>query len=208
VLLGGGRGSRHDTEFLESDPVILGDAPRCEACGHFLGGKPWLPPQRAELTLHGSDWGDFVFRGDGGEDFLMAEHAAELFRDGQLRGLSGFEPIEITRFQGTDVAPPQYVHVAVGRSQARVDEHESSLVRPEPPVCDECRSARLEGIHGFILETGSWGDEDVFFARGLTGVVIVSERFHDLVVQHGLTNVRLVPTESYEWDPYAPIPHS
>lgn len=205
VLLSGGVGSSHDTEMLEADPVMLGDAPRCDVCGLYSGGRPWLPPHRAELTLHRSHWGDFAFRGDGGADFLISERTADLYRDENLRGLSGFEQVEITRFKGTDEQPPPYLHVAVGRSQAAVDEHRSSLVRPEPPVCERCRSAGLEGIHGFVLESGSWSCEDVFFARGLTGVVIVSSRFRDFVHRQALTNVRLTPTESYEWDPYAPV---
>jgi hypothetical protein len=205
VLLSGGVGSSHDTEMLEADPVILGDAPRCEVCGLYSGGRPWLPPHRAELTLHGSHWGDFAFRGDGGEDLLITERTAELYRDEKLQGLSGFEQVEITGFNGTNDQPPSYLHVAVSRSQAAVDEQRSSLTRPEPPTCERCRSAGLEGIHGFVLEPGSWGGEDVFFARGLTGVVIVSRRFSDFVHRHALTNVRLTPIESYEWDPYAPI---
>ena len=205
VLLGGGVGSSHDTEMLEADPLILGDAPRCEVCGLYSGGRPWLPPHRAELTLRGSHWGDFAFRGDGGEDFLISERAAELYRGEKLRGLSGFEQVDIARAKGTDEEPPPYLHVAVGRSQAAVDERGSSLIRPEPPTCQRCRSAGLEAIHGFALEPSSWSGEDVFFARGLTGVVVVSRRFRDFVHSHALTNVRLTPTESYEWDPYAPI---
>jgi hypothetical protein len=205
VLLGGGIGSSHDTEMLEADPVILGDAPRCEVCGLYSGGRPWLPPHRAELTLHGSHWGDFAFRGDGGEDFLISERTAELYREEKLRGLSGFEQVEIARFKGTDEQPPRYLHVAVGRSQGAVDEQKSSLIRPEPPTCERCRSAELEAIHGFVLESGSWSGEDVFFVRGLTGVVVVSRRFREFVDRHALTNVRLTPTGSYEWDPYAPI---
>lgn len=205
VMLSGGIGSTHDTEMLEADPVVLGEAPRCEICGLYTGGRPWLAPHRAELTLHGEEWGDFAFRGDGDGEFLISERAGHLYRQEGLRGLSGFEPVEITRANGTDSPPPSYLHAAVGRSHAAVDERKSSLIRGEAPTCDRCRSAGLEGIQGFVLDPGSWSGEDVFFARGLTGVLVVSNRFREFVRQHGLTNVRFTPTESYEWDPYAPV---
>jgi hypothetical protein len=56
VFLPGGIGTSHDTEMLEADSVVLGDAPRWEVCGLFVGVRPWLPPHRAELTLHGDGW--------------------------------------------------------------------------------------------------------------------------------------------------------
>jgi hypothetical protein len=205
VLLSGGIGTSHDTEMLESDPVVLGDAPRCDACGLYVGGRPWLPPHRVELTLHGEHWGDFAFRGDGGEDMLMSERAAAAYQDAGLTGLTGFEEVEVTRLKGLSEQPPRYLHVAVPRGSAAVDEKHSKLIRNAVPTCSQCRSATLEGIQGFALERGAWSGEDVFFPRGLTGTAVATRRFVDFVREHGLTNVRFAPSESYVWDPYAPV---
>ena len=205
VLLSGGIGTSHDTEMLEADPVVLGDAPRCDACGLYIGGRPWLAPHRVELTLHGAHWGDFAFRTSGGEDMLMSERAAVRYRDAGLTGLAGFEEVEVSRIRGTSEAPPGYVHVAVQRGTAAVDEKSSKLIRAEAPTCSRCRSATLEGIRGFAIESGTWSGEDVFFARGLTGTVVVSPRFADFVAEQRLSNVRFAPIESYIWDPYAPV---
>jgi hypothetical protein len=164
-----------------------------------------LPPHRAELTLHGFEWGDFVFRGDGGEDMLVSERAAALYQHAGLRGLGGFENVEITRVRGTATPPPRYVHVAVQRGEAAVDEESSTLIRRGAPSCAGCRSATLEGIRGFALERGTWAGEDVFFPRGLTGTVVASRAFVDFVQEHALSNVRFVPAESYVWDPYRPV---
>jgi hypothetical protein len=157
--------------------------------------------------LHGSAWGDFAFRGDGGEDILISEQAAQLFRDEGLSGLTGFEPVEITRIVGSSesMPPPTYLHVAVIRTDATVDEQRSSLIRPEPASCNRCRSAPLEGVRGFALQSPSWTGEDVFFTRGLSGVVIASQKFSGFVDRHDLANVRFVPTERYEWNPYRPL---
>ena len=76
------------------------------------------------------------------------------------------------------------------------------MVRGEPHECDQCRSAPLEGIYGFVIDAGSWDGTDVFFPRGFTGLVVASGAFRDVVVSAGLTNIILTPTSSYEWDAY------
>ncbi|XXF78701.1 hypothetical protein P2318_02785 [Myxococcaceae bacterium GXIMD 01537] len=41
----------------------------------------------------------------------------------------------------------------------------------------------------------------MFRPRGLQGDIVVSERFVNFVKRHGLTNMKLIPTEEYIWDP-------
>jgi Protein of unknown function (Gmx_para_CXXCG) len=203
-MLRGEFDSEYDTEMLEADPVNLGEAPRCERCGEFVGMRPWLPPHRAELTLHGSVWGDFAFRGVVGEDFLMSERAEKLYKDAGLSGLSGFEPVEIARVRSSKDPPPMYVHVDVARSDAAVDEERGSVRRSGAVRCPRCRSDGVDAVDGFILDADTWTDEDVFVARGLPGIAIASRRFRQVVEDHGLTNVRFTPTELYNWDSMAP----
>nr|AYM53524.1 hypothetical protein [Cystobacter fuscus] len=68
----------------------------------------------------------------------------------------------------------------------------------------------IDTIHGFTLEPGTWRGEDIFRPRGLVGDLVVSERFKDFVERHGLTNMRLTPTEQFVRDPShlgpAPLP--
>jgi hypothetical protein len=201
VLLGGAFDSEYDTEMLETDPVRLGDAPRCGACGRFIGGRPWLPPHRAELTLRGAKWGDFAFRGAVGEDFLIAAPVAAQFRDSGLSGLSGFDPVEIARVRGTTAAAPDYVHVAVEVGAASVDETRSSFLRSGDVQCEVCRFAEtLDAVHGFAVSAESWNGADVFIAVGLPGTAIVSEQFKSWVEDEQLTNIRFAPTGAFEWD--------
>jgi hypothetical protein len=195
--------STQDTEYLKADGSEFGDAPRCDVCGEFVDGRPWLPPFRVELTLHGSEWGDFAFFGE--SDFLVSERTANVLSHAGISGLSGFDPVEVIRTRGTRLPAPAYCHVVVARSRAVVDERRSRLIRPKPPGCDYCRSAPLEGISGFVIEPNSWDGVDVFVARGLTGVVLASRAFRDVVHSAGLTNIRLTPTSSYEWNPDAPV---
>ena len=191
----------HDTAYLPADDSRYGDAPRCDACGQFVDGRLWLPPFRVELTLRGSEWGDFACFGSRGA-FLVSDRAAAVLTEAGLTGLSGFEPVEVVRASGAKLPPPVYVHVVVARGRAVVDERRSQLIRPEPPKCDHCLSAPLEGINGFVVDAGSWAGTDVFFPRGFTGLVVASRAFRDVVESAELTNITLTPTSTYEWDPY------
>jgi hypothetical protein len=206
VLLAGPFDSEYDTEMLETDPVHLGDAPRCGSCRRFIGGRPWLPPHRAELTLHGSKWGDFAFRGAVGEDFLMSSSAAAAFQDSDLTGLTGFEPVEVARVSGTSTAAPEYVHVAVQIGSARIDEARSSLRRSGDVECHDCGVAgMLDAIHGFAVSSESWTGDDVFIALGLPGTPIVSERFKNWAEAAQLTNVQFTPTGAFKWSSPASV---
>ena len=201
VLLRGAFQSEYDAEMLETDPVHLGDAPRCPTCSRFIGGRPWLPPYRAELTLHGSKWGDFAFRGAVGEDFLIAHSVSERFRAASLSGLSGFEPVEITRVGGTKIAAPDYVHVAVEIGSATIDQARSSFCRSGEVECEVCGfGGTLDAVHGFAIAPASWTGADVFIAMGLPGTPVVSERFKNWAEEEQLTNIRFTPTEAFEWD--------
>jgi hypothetical protein len=194
----------HDTQFDTVEPVHRGDAPHCPRCGGPIGMLTWLPPYRVTMELYGKDLGDFV-DGPGGNSFLISERMAEAFRTEGLTGLLGFDPVEVVRMRRkrkgpTPGAMPRYFVASPCRSRAAVDVARSRLRYGKPVTCPECRSEGLETTHGFILESGTWQGEDVFRARGLPGMVIVSERFAEFVKRHGFTNMKLIPTEEYVWD--------
>jgi hypothetical protein len=194
----------YDTRFDKAEPVNRGDAPQCPKCGETIGMLRWLPPYRAELELHGELFGDFV-EGPGYE-VLISECMAEAFRKEGLTGLLGFDPVEVVRVRGRRkkakaLAVPRYVAVTPCLGRGAVDEARSRLRHVEPVTCPECRSGGLDSIHGFALEAGTWKGEDMFRSRGFRGCIVVSERFAEFVKRHGFTNMKLIPTEEYVWDP-------
>ena len=137
---------------------------------------------------------------------LVSERFAETFRSEGLRGLQGFHPVEVRRVrrQRRGLKPstvPGYFLVTPVFGSAAVDEARSRIRRDSPITCDWCRETGVDSIHGFVLEQGSWNGDDVFVARGMPGSILVSERFADFVARHGLTNMTLIPTEEYTWDP-------
>lgn len=194
----------YDTRFDKAEPVKRGDAPRCPKCGETMGMLRWLSPYRAELELHGEGWGDFV-EGPGYE-VLISERLAEAVRKEGLTGLLGFEPVEVVRVRGRRkkskaLVAPRYVVVTPCLGRGAVDEARSRLRQVKPVTCLECRSGGLDSIHGFALEAGTWNGEDVFRPRGFRGCIVVSERFTGFIQRHGFTNMKLIPTEEYIWDP-------
>lgn len=201
-------GGNHDSEFtrIEEDADNVGEAPRCPQCGRFIGKLPWLPPYRVTLELYGRDLGDFM-RGFGND--LVSERLVEAFRAEGLTGFQGFHPVEVVRVRRQRRGPkpsmvPRYLLVTPVFGGAAVDEARSRIRRSSPVSCDVCRSTGVDAIHGFTIEQDSWTGDDVFVARGLSGTLVVSERFARFVDRHGFTNMRLTPTEEYTWDPLAP----
>lgn len=209
---------RYDTKSLAADSSDSGDAPRCPQCGDIIGMRTWLPPYRVELELYGEEFGDFVE--STGYDFLVSERFVEAFRAEGLTGLQGFYPVEVERLRKRSRKPrtatvPRYFAVTACFGRGAVDESLSRLRRSTPVTCSECRSTGVDSIHGLILEPDTWQGEDVFRPRGLQGLILVSERFASFVQRHGLTNMKLTPTEQYVWDPLekgppeaAPVPHT
>jgi hypothetical protein len=157
------------------------------------------------LELYGEGLGDFL-RGFGHS--LVSERLTEAFQAEGLTGLQGFEPVEVVRVRRQRRGPkpptvPRYFLVTPVFGGAAVDEARSRIRRSSPISCDGCRSSGVDAIHGFALEQGSWMGDDVFRARGLSGSIVVSERFANFVARHGFTNMQLIPTEEYTWDPLA-----
>ena len=195
---------RCDTDFNTAEPVNLERAPRCLMCGGVIGMKTWRPPYRGELTLHGEAAGDFVkFPG---YEVLVSERFVEAFQAEGLTGLLGFHPVELSRVVGVRkgrkaVNVPRYFLVSPCFGRAAVDMARSRIRHAEPVTCPECRDLAPDSIHGFALEQGTWQGEDMFRPRGLQGLIVVSERFARFVEHHALTNMRLIPTEEYTWDP-------
>ena len=195
----------HDTKFSHVKPVKLGEASRCPQCGDIIGMLTWMPPYRVELELHGASFGDFV--NGPGDDLLVSERMAAAFRAEGLIGLLGFHPVEMVRVRSRNkkakaIPVPRYFAVTACFGRGAVDDARSRIRRTGPITCAECRYAGLESIHGFVLEAGTWQGEDVFRPRGCQGSILVSQRFAEFVQRHGFTNMKLIPTEEYVWDPF------
>jgi hypothetical protein len=193
-------GSQFETDFLKSDPVQRGDAPRCPRCGQFIGMKEWLPPFRAELDAYGEAWGDIA--GPHGEELLVSDRFKAWFEEHQLTGLQTFAPVEVVaaRTKHSLGPPPPYLRASVARSGATIDDARSNINRYEPISCDECRQTPYRRIDGFEIDRARWSGEDIFVARGLPGQINVTGRFVTLARDAGLRNIITTRSDRFVWD--------
>lgn len=188
-----------ETSYREADPVRMGEAPFCPACGRAIGARRWLPPYRAEMETWGEAFGDIVF--GPAMDILVSERFTLLWERAGLVGLEGFDPVEIVkvvRHGRLDGDLPQYFHVDVARSEAAIDDSSSTIVRDDEPICPDCRlGGIIKHVCRVVLEPSPVPVEDLFVARGLPGTVLASERFRDFCTTQRILNAVLVPARNY-----------
>ncbi|HOA53542.1 MAG TPA: hypothetical protein PKI05_14910, partial [Thermogutta sp.] len=190
---------------IQADDAVIGEPPRCEACGHPVGMRAWLPPVRVNFEVCRDGYCDFVFPPV--NDILVSSRFKQIYESEGLTGLSGFDPVEIVKIKPKRRAkepPPAYFRVFVARSQAVVDPEASGFDPPaDKPVCPVCRiGSNRKRWKKLVIQPGTWSGEDVFFPRGCTGDIIVSERFKMVCEAHGVTNALLIPVEEYGYDFY------
>ena len=163
----------------------------------------WLPPHYLQISSTKPEkWGDFVW----GTVFpLMASSRFKtVYETEGLKGVDIFHPsATIVKLgnQKRGALPeqlPEYHLIEVTWNAANLDDAASSAVRKRND-CQFCRGS-LVSYDGIFLEAGSWDGSDIFEARGLPGIVLVSERFTEIVEFYNLRNVLLIPTEDYVYD--------
>ncbi len=191
----------------DMDPVILGEAPKCPKCGRAVGLLEWLPPHRVKVSSAKPEkWGDFLW----GTffPFMVSERFKTIYEREGLTGIEVFYPpaevVRVGRRRTGDIPAgmPAYHLVKIPWGRANMDDAASEVER-KPWSCAYCRGSviRYERI---VIEPGSWQGDDLFIARGLSGVVLASERFKEVVESYGLTNVWLIPSERYAYDEKRP----
>ena len=67
------------TDFLQTEDVNRGPAPRCPTCGGYTGMLAWLPPFRVELETWGNTVGDLAL--GNGADILVSERFHALYHE-------------------------------------------------------------------------------------------------------------------------------
>lgn len=190
------------TDFLPADDSRTGEAPRCPKCGNFIGMIPLLPPVRVELEAWGNTYGDFSF--GPGDEILVAGPLLDKLQAASVVGLQSIgkaDIVSVVKHQNITGNPTSYHCCRPMRSEAVVDDAKSGIEWQEPWTCNICRLGRnLIRGRSIILMPGTWSGDDIFVARGLSGRILVSEKFKDVVEEAGATNYSLVPAEDFSFD--------
>lgn len=189
------------------DPVILGESPKCPKCGRAVGLIEWLPPHHIKVSSAKPEkWGDFLW----GTffPFMVSERFKRIYEREGLQGIEQFYPaaevVRVGRRRTGDIPAgmPAYHLVKIPWGGANMDDTASEVAR-KPWSCEYCRGSviRYERV---VIEPGSWQGDDLFIARGLSGVILASERFKEVVESYELTNVWVIPSERYAYDEKRP----
>jgi hypothetical protein len=198
-----GRDEAARMDVLKAPGSQRGDAPRCEACGKYVGMRQWLPPYRIELDAWGQNFGDVAFVGN---DLLVSLRFKQLWERGTLVGLSGFESVEVVnvrRHRNFRGDPPPYFRAIVSRSRTVIDLPASEFEWGEAPTCPACHLGDIiKRWKRVIIDRTTWTGEDVFIARGLPGSTVVSERFKEWCEANAVGNAVFIPAEEYAHDSY------
>jgi hypothetical protein len=200
----GGRGIAV-TDFAPVDGSHTGDAPRCDTCGNYVGLRPLLFPVRVELECWGSKWGDIAF--GPGDQLLISGRLRRAFAEAGLNGFTLLDPVEVAKVRRRQPSmkgnPPDYWLATLARSEAVLDERASGLERGDGSVCTDCGlGGVIKRIHGVVLRPNTWSGEDVFFARGLPGTILTSERFKSLCENAGFANRAFLDAQMFSFDHY------
>lgn len=192
------------TDFVPVDGSLTGEAPRCPACGKYIGMMPLLPPVRVELETWETAFGDIAFGPS--EELLVTDRFWKLYRASGLTGFVDVGPVEVAKAKShckLREPAPHYHCCRVGRGKAAVDDAKSGLEREEPRACEACRlGGIIKRALRVVLQSNSWSGEDIFFARGLPGTALVSEEFKRFCQENQISNCHPVPAETFSFDSY------
>lgn len=192
------------TDFVPVDGAQYGEAPRCVSCGGYLGMMPLMPPLRVDLETWGMNFGDIAF--GPAEEVLVSDR---FWKQYTLSGLTGLvhvglaEVVSVRSHRRMSERAPRYQCCRVVRSSAAIDDVKSDLEREGLSTCGDCRlGGVLKRAKRVVLESSSMAGEDIFFARGLPGTILASERFERFCRESSVSNCMLVAADSYSFDHY------
>jgi hypothetical protein len=191
------------TEYFCDDGPI-GGAPTCRVCGEYIGMLRIIPPIELNLETFGKSWGDFAFGVD--DCILVTANVKSAFIDAKIVGFERFENVKIRhvkKYRTFSIQPPVYELASICFSETSVDLVASGAIYEEPPTCEYCRAGIIMSIKRLILEANTWTGEDIFRPRGLTGDIVVTERFKKICDDRGFTNCHFIPCEEYSFNFYS-----
>lgn len=205
VLESSGPRIAHGLFATEIDPLddAVSEGEHCPFCGQMRGGFVSVPPVRVDVELRGREFGDIAFMP--GMELAVSDRFRAAFLRDHLRGIHGFDDIHVRRTVSNDPSnqqldAPLYFLARPSFSGARVDDLRSGVSRRGLPRCQWCIDADIIRIDRVFLDLTHWHDEDIFVARGLDGVYVVTDRFRQWILRNNITNAYFVNALEFHYD--------
>jgi hypothetical protein len=195
-----------ETDFYNAVKAERGDAPRCSECNQVIGMLTWRPPFKVEIDFFEHDYADLAMFSD---YLMLSEKFVEGFAKENMIGLEILGIAEVVKVKPRKMLQglPQYYIGGVIRSNVIFDDVASGAKWEKPWTCETCRQGDdIERIKRVVIMDNTWNGEDIFYARGLPGTIITSERFKDFVDRNGFKNIKLIEGSKYSFDFYPNMP--
>jgi hypothetical protein len=95
------------------------------------------------------------------------------------------------------------VHPKIGAAKIDLDASGVEWRDAERPTCKRCLSGGTkERWHRVVVDEKSWNGDDVFFAFGIPGTLLVSSRFYEWAKPHQFRNLIMKPAIECSYDFY------
>jgi hypothetical protein len=141
-----------------------------------------------------------TWRSGPGYDFLVSQKFREVYFQHGLTGLVGFDPVEIIKVKSKSrrkilSRSPMYFRVRANYGGTALDLAASGMEWLEQPTCSECYTATIVRWKRLVVKEDTWTGDDIFRPRGMSGEVMVTRRFKEACLSHGITNAVFMPGE-------------
>jgi hypothetical protein len=188
--------------FYPDESVKIGDAPTCPKCGNSLGMCKSVGEYIVEIEFPKDSAEDVCFGPD--DEVLFSERLKTSFESSQLKG-ADFQPVKVAKVcthKRKSLSIPEYYRTSISRSRALVDVKASGFEVEGKIKCKECYLSKggIIRYRRIVFVPDTWSGEDIFYARGLPGTIITSQRLYDMFSSIGLPADLLIPAEKYSID--------
>lgn len=162
----------------------------CPYCGDEIASGDWLPPHR--IAFDSPTVGDFA---SNGTSFVLSDSCVAAVRAAKVTGLGiSQDPVEGTGGDGVFFAGfPKPV-------LTRLNERESGVDVTEVSGCERCRVFSRRKVDRLRIDETTWNGEDVFRPSGLFGVVVVTQKFVEIIREGGFENFHFVHQDDFRED--------
>jgi len=149
------------------------------------------------VVLPSEKVGDFVWSWHG--DYLLTDRVLHLFQEA---GFSGFtvKPVEVRpkteKGKVLGALPTLWELVITGKGGDADPKSGIRLIY----TCPHCGMIRYSSFrNGIIVNEQSWDGSDFFTISGYRKFMLVTERVKKFIIEHGLTNCALIPSQDLLW---------
>jgi hypothetical protein len=194
-----GHQAKCETDYFPVDPVYA-DPPRCSQCNEYIDRRIWQMPYLVELRYWKAQHGELIYSLS---DPVVSVRFVENFLREGLTGLTFLGDAEVVKVvpKRMTAGMPKYIVARQLRSKTELDLTASGVKYEKAPTCPQCRLGNnLIKLDRVALIESTWDGSDIFIARGLPGVTILSQRFRDFCRDFNIRNAYMIPASEYSLD--------